>query len=173
MPNAKEVKQVPATLLLQDQHAVVFGAGGSIGAGSITGICKIHPRSMAGSLRAVIAVLRGCGMLANHDWRCPSLRSVTAPPEAHARESSLARSRDHVKAPSTVIPSPDPVIHAVDPGPLQGLSANRRHHPQRLGGQHQLSTLSGTDGSQPGITGKRPTVGNRSRRACSRSAPAP
>src|SRR5215472_3015586 len=28
-------------------------------------------------------------------------------------------------------------------------------------GQHQLSTLSGTDGSQPGMTGKQPTAQNR------------
>jgi hypothetical protein len=35
---------------------------------------------------------------------------------------------------------------------------------QWLWGQHQLSTLSGTDGNQPGITGKRPTARNRSSR---------
>ena len=40
-------------------------------------------------------------------------------------------------------------------------------------GQHQLSTLSGTDGNQPGITGKRPTARNQSPLALSRSVPAP
>ena len=40
-------------------------------------------------------------------------------------------------------------------------------------GQHQLSTLSGTGGNQPGITGKRSAIRNRSSRGASRSAPAP
>jgi hypothetical protein len=45
--------------------------------------------------------------------------------------------------------------------------------PLRLWGQRQLSTLSGTAGNQPGITGKRPTAKIRSSRAILRSAPAP
>jgi hypothetical protein len=40
-------------------------------------------------------------------------------------------------------------------------SANQQHHPNR-GGQHQLSTRLGTDGNQPGITGKRPASEIRS-----------
>src|SRR5215467_747999 len=60
----------------------------------------------------------------------------------------------------------------ISPQLLRGLSADQGTS-LTVRGQHQLSTLSGTDGNQPAITGKRPTTRNPSSPALSRSVPAP
>jgi hypothetical protein len=79
---------------------------------------------------------------------------------ARARREAVrtrgARAVWHAQVTSTRLarPSSEPVLQAVDTQHSLGLSADQRHYPNGYGGQHQLSTLSGTGGNQPGITGK-------------------
>jgi hypothetical protein len=98
-------------------------------------------------------------------------------PARRARHPSSSLPPDHQRGHDLTAGLPgtgSPGVAVLTRRRLPGPSLPQRQTRQLLlGGQHQLSTLSGTDGNQPGITGKRPTAINRSSTALSRSAPAP